>query len=166
MAVKPKTGGQSGSVGVGFSITLDSSDMQKKIARLSKFIDVRHLLDAIGNRHLQWMSENLDAAGLEKKHKIMAPRTIAVRPHRPSSHHFSSRFLSRVKQSLTKERGMMIEPRAVTVGTNVEYTPYQHFGTKTIPARTFLPSKELAQKLALGVIEGAYKKAISESGLS
>lgn len=191
MAVKvgPRTGP------VGMTISLDSSDLKRKISRLIKVLDIRFLLEAIGNRHLEWMNENLDAAGTEKKHQIMSPNTIAVRPQRSSSHHFSSRYLSRLKQSLTKGKGIKIESRSVTVGTEDEFAHFHHFGTKPytirpktkggflvfktadgmvmarevhhpgIPARPFLPSKAVAEKLAIRILEASYKKMVKDAGL-
>jgi len=178
---------------VGISITLNSADARRKIARLINLIDVGELLQAIGNRHVKWMVENLRVAGLDAKHQEMAASTIAARPHRTSSSHFSSRYRSRLQQSFVAR---VLGRSAVSAGTEDEYAPYHHLGTGPytirprgkgflrftgsdgkpvftkqvnhpgIPSRPLIPTKMTAERLAHDILDGAIRRKIGEAGLA
>ena len=84
---------------LGIDIRVNSDEARTKIQRLRNMLDVRQLLQAIGNRHTKWMNDNLRAAGLEGRHQTMAPSTLKARPRRTSRNHFSSHFRSVLSQA-------------------------------------------------------------------
>lgn len=176
----------------GIKIELNSKEAQRKIRRLINLIDARELLQAIGNRHIRWMDENLKKAGLEKKHQQMADSTIAARPKRSSTFHFSSRYRSRLSQSLVVT---LIGTRAVSAGTEDEFAPIHHEGAGPytirpvrkkvlkfigssgeeifakmvshpgIPARALIPTKQTAERLAIGILDAMLLKKTKQVGL-
>ena len=175
---------------VGFEIRLDTKEAQRKLSRLINLINVSELLQAIGNRHVKWMDDNLKRAGLDSPHKQMAASTIAARPKRTSPRHFSSRWRSRLSQSMTVK---LIGTRAVVAGTGDEFAEIHHEGTGPytirpskakmlrfrtadgivftrevkhpgIPARPLLPTKQTAERLAQGILNAVLKKAVRDAG--
>lgn len=177
---------------VGIELRVDTKEATRKLSRLINLIDVSELLHAIGNRHVKWMDDNLKRAGLETPHKEMAESTIAARPTRTSSRHFSSRYRSRLSQSMTVK---LIGTRAVVAGTEDEFAEIHHEGTKPytirpvkgrilrfqtaqgfvfarevrhpgIPSRPILPTKQTAERLAQRILDAAIKKKIRNVGAS
>lgn len=178
---------------VGISVTLNDADARRKIARLINLLDVRELLQAIGNRHVAWMVENLKVAGLESTHQAMSPSTTAARPKRSSPHHFSSRWRSRLQQSFTAK---VIGRSAVSAGTEDEYAPIHHQGTGPytilprrakflrfigprgetvtarkvdhpgIPARPLIHTKAVAEKLAHDILDAALIRKTGQAGVT
>ena len=175
---------------VGFELRLDTKEARRKLSRLINLIDVSELLQAIGNRHVKWMDDNLKKAGLDSPHREMAASTIAARPKRTSSRHFSSRWRSRLSQSMT---GRLIGTRAVVAGTEDEFAEIHQEGTGPytirpakgrmlrfrtaqgivfarevkhpgIPARPILPTKQTAERLAQGILDAVLKKVVRDAG--
>ena len=175
---------------VGIKITIDEDkSARRKLKRLRRLIDPKELLQAIGNRHVKWMNENLKRAGLEIRHKTMADNTIAIRPIRSSPRHFSSRFRSRLSQSMTVR---VLGKRAVVASINDEFAEIHHKGTGPytirpvgggvlrfrsaqgivftrkvrhpgIPKRGLLPTKRTAERLAQQVAEASLKAAVRKA---
>ena len=176
---------------LGIKITVDESrKARRKLKRLRRLINVHELLQAIGNRHVKWMDENLKRAGLEFRHKAMAKSTIAVRPIRSSPHHFSSRFRSRLSQSMAVR---VLGKRAVVASINDEFAEIHNKGTGPytirprsgggvlrfrsaqgivfakkvqhpgIPKRLLLPTKRTAERLAQAVVEASLKAAVRKA---
>ncbi len=111
---------------VGMTIRVESKEAQRTLQRLMGLINPRELLMAIGLRHVKWMNDNLRRAGIESPHKEMAKSTIAARPTRSSSRHFSSRYRSRLSQSLTAK---LVGNGMVIAGTEDEFAQIHHEGT-------------------------------------
>jgi len=67
----------------------------------------------------------------------LSPRTIARRRHGSGSGPRAKPLIDtgRLRNSLQ----VVAQPRSIQFGTSVEYAGPQQFGTKTIPARPFLP---------------------------
>ncbi len=170
---------------VGTTIRIDSSEVIRKLRRLSKAINTRQLLEAIGDRHLRWVNLNFRKAGAEAPHKPMSINTIFLRPKRSSRSHFSSRYRSRLEQSFNKK---IFGDRQVVVGTEDAFAPIHHFGAgpytivgkgsnllsfrtargfvrtrsvrhPAIPSRHLLPSQKVGADLALKVVNAAVNKA-------
>ena len=177
---------------VGMQIKIDSKEAQRKLKILVNLLDPKELLHAIGNRHIKWMNDNLRQAGLEKKHTPMAKSTIAARPKRTSNRHFSSHYQSVLSQSMVVK---LIGTKAVVAGTEDEFAEWHHDGTQPytitpkskkllrfvtdsgvvfarkvhhpgIPARPLLPTKQTAERLALNVLNAAYKAKTRQAGTS
>lgn len=177
---------------LGITITVDSKDARQKLQRLVNLINVRELLQAIGNRHVRWMVDNLRGAGIEQKHKTMAPSTILARPKRTSDNHFSSRWQGRLAQSFVAR---VIGRDAVSAGTEDEFAAFHHFGTNPhvirptqakylkfrmpdgtvftkevkhpgIPARPLLPTKKTAEKLAHDILNTIYDLKVKQAGVT
>lgn len=177
---------------VGIQIKIDSKEAQRKLKHLVNLLDVRELLQAIGNRHIRWMNDNLRQAGLDKKHKTMAKSTIAARPKRTSSRHFSSHYQSVLSQSMVVK---IIGAKAVLAGTEAEFAELHQEGTQPytispkskkllrfitengvvfarkvhhpgIPARPLIPTKQTAERLALDTLNAAYKLKTKAAGVS
>ena len=177
---------------VGISIRVDTKESQRKLRRLINLIDVRQLLQAIGNRHVKWMDDNLKRAGIETPHKEMAESTLAAGKVRSSPRHFSSRWRSRLSQSMVVK---LIGTQAVVAGTEDEFAGIHQEGTKPytirpvkgrvlrfqtaqgfvfarevrhpgIPSRAILPTKQTAERLAQGILDAIIKKKIRDVGAS
>ncbi len=175
-------------MGIGMSIRVETRDVRKRLRRLGKTLNTRQLLEAIGNRHLKWTNDNLRKAGEDTPHKQMSPNTLLIRPQRTSSSHFSSRYRSRLAQSFVSR---VIGRSRVLVGTEEQFADFHHFGTEPftikpkskeslrfrttqgwvtkkevqhpgIPSRPLLPTKAVAERLAVGVIEAVVDRATAE----
>ena len=176
---------------VGINIRVDIKEANRKLRRLINLINVRELLMAIGQRHIKWMDENLKRAGIEKRHKKMAKSTITARPTRSSSSHFSSRYRSRLSQSMTVR---LLGLEAVVAGTEDEFAEIHHKGTGPyiirpkkaggflrfesgggivfakqvnhpgIPSRSLLPTKFTSERLARGILDAIIKRKVREAG--
>jgi len=176
---------------VGMHIEVKTKEAQRKLRRLINLINVKELLMAIGQRHIKWMDQNLKQAGTEKPHAAMAKSTIVARPTRSSSRHFSSRYRSRLSQSMTVR---LLGSQKVMAGTEDEFAELHHEGTKPytirpkqaggvlrfesgegivfarevhhpgIPSRALLPTKFTAERLAQGILNAVIKKKIRQSG--
>ena len=141
-------------------VTVDVSKALAKLRLVGSRLEPRDLLAAIGQRHLNWINENLRGAGIEKKWATMKPATIAARPQRPSSSHFSSRYQSQLQQNFVVNAGTT----SVEVGTNLQYARFHHEGTKRgLPSRAMLPSERIGQELAEGVINAVVARIRQEA---
>ena len=173
---------------IGFTIKVENAkDVMGKMRRLGKDLKPSQILHAIGFRHLKWVSDNLRLAGIDKKHTVMAPNTIAANPTRSSRRHFSSRFRSVLNQSFTSK----VRGNFVVVGTMHQFAAFHHFGTKPtiitprnakfltfktvggirraksvkhpgVPSRPLIPTKIVGGKLAEDVLEAVIRKATAE----
>lgn len=161
----------------GVGIEIDVTAALKKIGLVGFRLALPGLLKAVGLRHINWSSENINRGGFLTRWARMSPNTIFVRPVRSSSHHFSSNFAARLKQSLTSRVGAV----QVSVGTQQKFARFHHFGTdpKTfgpknkaalrfqtagglvfaksvrhpgLPARPLIPSKRVGKRLANEVL--------------
>lgn len=111
---------------MGMTIGVDAADAVALLDRVSRSVDDRRLLTTIGARHVKWIDDNLRGAGIEHPHQEMAESTIAARPRRTSSRHFSSRFRSRLAQSTTTA----VSLTQVVVGIAHEHAELHHEGTR------------------------------------
>ncbi len=172
---------------LGFSIKVNTKQAIRELRRLGKAVEPGVLLSAIGNRHLKWINDNLKKGGLTKLHEAMAATTISEGKSRTSSRSFQSTFRSQLSSSFVVRRGA----GQVWVGTRHQLSEIHHFGTKPftieptnktflkfktpegdvfrkkvshpgIPARPLIPTKAVAETLALGVIKAAVDRAIRE----
>lgn len=150
---------------LGIDIHVETDEARKKIQRLRNMLDVRELLQAIGNRHTKWMNDNLRAAGLEGRHKTMAASTLKVRPRRTSSNHFSSHFRSVLSQAFvvrtignTKVVAGIQGEGSNTIGRQAEW---QHEGTGPFTIRP-LKSGVLRFQGADGVV---FTKRVNHPGI-
>ena len=139
-------------------VTVDVSKALAKLRLVGSHLAPRDLLSAIGQRHLNWINQNLRGAGIEKKWATMKPATIAARPQRQSSSHFSSRYQSQLQQTFVVNVGTT----SVEVGTNLQYARFHHEGTRHIPSRALLPSERIGQELAEGVINAVVARIRQE----
>lgn len=177
---------------VGFAVYVDAGVLAGTINHLRNIaagITDRELLQAIGNRQLRWMVQNLKDAGTERPHQVMSPNTLIKSSGRASSRHFSSRFRAFLQQSYT----VQVHHDYVDVGTRDQRAAWHHYGTSPfkikpkvgqylkfetvngtvfakevnhpgIPARGLLPSKRTAEALALSVITAGIQRAIKNGG--
>ena len=102
-------------------ITVDAKRAIAKLERLKAGFAVRTILSAIGLAQIYWIGRNLNAAGKVEggqPWQVMAPITIARRPQRPSSHHFSSPYQTLLQQSMVQE--VNEGAASVNVGTNAK----------------------------------------------
>ena len=143
------------------------------------------LLYAIGARQLKWITDNIREGGIDEPWTEMAPSTIAARPVRSSGHTFSSRWASRLAQSFAID--VSEQEGTVDVGTEDQFAEWQHEGTPPhdiyprnaaflrfqtdkgvrfapfvhnpgIPARPLVPTKDVAEQMALEVLEAVVEK--------
>jgi len=178
---------------LGFSVAIDAGRLSGAVNRLRHVaanIDDKQLLQAIGNRHLKWMVQNLRDAGTETPHPPMSPNTLIKSSGRASPRHLSSRFRAFLQQSYT----VKVANDHVDVGTQNEMAKWHHHGTDPfiirptnrkylkfatidgvvfakevhhpgIPARGLLPTKKTAEALALQVLTAGIRRAIQSGGL-
>ena len=175
----------------GITVKVDVRNVVSKLRQFMGLINERELLQAIGNRQVKWMVTNLKEAGSDKKFKTMAANTLIKGRHRTSARHFESTWRSRLQQSFTSK----VFGKYVEVGTADRFAAFQHFGTKPytikpkskprlsfvtvngrvyakevshpgIPTRGIIPTKKVAETLALKIIIAELKRASQQSGVS
>lgn len=168
---------------VGIDIALDSADARRKIRRVLKEMDARRLLKLIGLRQLKWINDNFVRSGALQRPpwRPLSPNTVAGR-RRGSSRPLMD--TGRLRQSFVHH---VVGRQMVEVGTDVQYAEYHEHGvgphtirprrakvlrfmTKDgvvyarhvrhpgIPARPMLPTKDVAERLAVTVLDAAYRK--------
>lgn len=151
---------------VGF--TVDVTKLRAKVKRILAEIELRQLLSTIGQRQLNWIGKNLQAAGAPPSGDglwaEMAASTIKRRPQRQSNRHFSSRYQALLQQSPVMR---IIESSGqVEVGTNAKYSRFHHEGASRgrwrLPARKLLPSEERQRQLAMSVIDALHARITLE----
>jgi phage gpG-like protein len=144
-------------------ISIDASQAIAKMGRVQAILQVRDILETIGQSQLRWIGLNIQEAGNVaggQPWQRMAPVTIKRRPLRRSPSHFSSPYQTLLQQSVNaevlKEAEVNEAAASVSVGTNAQYALYHHFGARrgrwVLPARPLLPSVTHARKLALDVV--------------
>jgi len=176
-----------GGVGAAVSIHLDVETLRARLAAVGRVLNVRQMMEAIGFRWLRWVDQNMRDAGTDQQWPPMSPNTIFVRPTRMSDSHFSSRYLSRLRQSFVAN----VTDNTVEVGTEQEYADYHHFGTRPydiyprtakflkfrtvggwrfakvvhhpgLPARPFLPTKAVAERITQELLDAYATRAEAE----
>lgn len=144
--------------GQSVGIRVDASKAIAKVGKLQAGLAVSHILRGIAAVHLEWIGDNLERAGNRQDGlpwQQMAPITIARRPRRTSSSHFSSTYQALLQQSQVES----ITGYSVTVGlgSNAKYAVFHHEGARrgnwVLPARKMLPQPQVAAKLAADVVQ-------------
>lgn len=143
-------------------ITIDLRKLRKKLAEISDAFQPNAILTAIGMRQISYVLRNLSSAGGYSDPivgtpipgwKVMAPRTLAERPLRQSTRHFSSGFQRRLQQNFNSK----VDGDKVVVGTTIKYAVFHQFGAQrgrwVLPARPMVPPAESAAKLAVNALE-------------
>lgn len=162
------------------NISVDERGLKKKIAKLGASLQAKMLLRAVGLKFLRWIDQNFREEGKERPWAPLSPNTVAGR--RKGSGSGSAQILQdtgRLKQSFSILRS---DENTVTVGTNLSYAKYHHYGTdpytiepkssrilafvtadgmrfsKTVnhpglPSRPLIPSEKLSKKIARETVE-------------
>ena len=166
------------------AVEIDVSRAVKKLQRVSKVYDPVKLLRLIGQTQLGWVNKNFKDAGTEKKWRPLSPNTIASR-RKGSSRPLQN--TGRLRQSFEFSlRGRT----TVAVGTESQIAPFHHFGTRPyeirgnplrfntasgivfakivhhpgLPARPLLPTKAVAERIALRAVHALIDRATRGQG--
>lgn len=160
-------------------ISVESRLFDKKVSKALRVIDAKNLLNLIGTDQLSWVHLNFRQGGAEKAWHPLSPNTIAQRRGGSSR---PLRDTGRLEQSFNSE----LNGNRVRVGTNLQIAPFHHYGTRPytirpragkmltfktpngrrfakvvhhpgLPARPLIPSKSLAERLAVRSIDNAIK---------
>lgn len=153
-------------------ITIDATKAVAKLNRAKAALQVRDVLDTIGQKILRDTGLILQEAGKSpggEPWKVMAPMTLRLRPLRRSSHHFSSPYQTLLQQSMNPQTGAgktVTESTAtVEIGTNVRYAKLHHQGDgKRLPARPLLPKAAYARTQAVRVVQAMVDVLARETG--
>lgn len=168
---------------IGAEITLDSRDARRKIRRILQEMDARKLLKLIGMRQLKWINDNFVRSGALQTPKWppLSPNTVAGRRKGSSRPLMDT---GRLRQSFVHR---LVGSELVEVGTDMRYAEYHEHGTRPsvirprqakalrfmtkdgvryakrvrhpgIPARPMLPTKAVATRLAMDVVDAAFKR--------
>lgn len=147
-------------------ITIDATKAVAKLNRAKAALQVRDVLDVIGQKILRDTGLILQEAGKSpggEPWKVMAPMTIKRRPLRRSSHHFSSPYQTLLQQSMAAQ--VTESTATVEVGTNARYAKLHHKGDgKRLPARPLLPKAAHARTQAVRVVQAMVDLLARETG--
>jgi phage gpG-like protein len=154
------------------------------LLRLRGF-DRNTLLTLIGNRQLAWIDDNFKRSGIERRWSPLKPNTLAQRRGGSSKPLMDT---GRLRGSF----GMTITGNHVVVGSRDKRAPWHQYGTRPyiivpknakflrfktvngvvfskkvhhpgLPARPMLPSKGLARRLSVEVINKFYEQVTRQA---
>lgn len=140
-----------------FKVSLGNA--QSGVAKLIRKVQDKALMhDAIGQALVSRVVQGFDiSTGPYGEWRPLSPVTINRRRKKSAKPLLDT---GRLRNSITHE----FDNNSARIGTNVEYAKYHQLGTKTIPARKFLPDKglprEWEQEDVLDTVEALIKEGL------
>lgn len=136
---------------LGVTITVNTKNAEKMLAGVGQKLKQREYLTLVGQALLQWVGRNFEDEGTEKRWKPLSPRTIAGRRKRGSgarilrdTGRMAMSFVSTVSRT-----GQWVSVGAAGSKTHGDLARWHHFGTRRVPVRPLLPSKNAGRKIAM-----------------
>lgn len=170
-------------------VVIDARMAFAKLRVINAGLQQAPLLRAIGMKLIAWTMQNFRVEGIERKWKPLSANTVAAR-RKGSSAVLQDKGLLRASWTQSGGNPKVIGD-TVSVTSNVKYAPFHEFGTKPyvirpktkkmlvfktaggmrfakkvnhpgLPQRKMAPSKPMARKLALEVINAAVARATAK----